>query len=126
MPFDTPVEVVHLAGDLLPRACASRAVVNGQQRRLGLHVMHVGRIVDAGVAHRRAHASGDLLDHRRPADIFGQHLGAHRSADHQPRLTAGPVFALRAKIVACGVITPSQPPDQTIGILAISFSERPP
>ena len=32
-------------------------------------------------------------------------------------LSAGPVLSLRAKIVACGVMTPSQPPDQTIGIL---------
>ena len=32
-------------------------------------------------------------------------------------LFAGPVLALRANTVACGVITPSQPPDQTIGIL---------
>ncbi len=39
-------------------------------------------------------------------------------------LLAGPVLALRAKTVACGVITPSQPPDQTIGIFAISASER--
>ncbi len=39
-------------------------------------------------------------------------------------LLAGPVLALRANTVACGVITPSQPPDQTIGILAISASER--
>ena len=37
---------------------------------------------------------------------------------------AGPALALRAKIVACGVMTPSQPPDQTMGIFAISASER--
>ena len=39
-------------------------------------------------------------------------------------LDAGPVLALRANTVACGVMTPSQPPDQTIGILAICCSER--
>ena len=39
-------------------------------------------------------------------------------------LLAGPVLSLRAKIVACGVITPSQPPDQTIGMSAISASPR--
>ncbi len=39
-------------------------------------------------------------------------------------LFAGPVLALRANTVACGVMTPSQPPDQTIGICAISASER--
>src|SRR5207253_2932454 len=36
----------------------------------------------------------------------------------------GPVLPLRANTVACGVMTPSQPPDQTIGILAISASFR--
>ena len=36
----------------------------------------------------------------------------------------GPVAPVRAKMVACGVITPSQPPDQTIGICATSVSER--
>ena len=40
-------------------------------------------------------------------------------------LLAGPVLALRAKIVACGVITPSQPPDQTIGICSTACSELP-
>ena len=34
-------------------------------------------------------------------------------------LSAGPVLALRANTVACGVMTPSQPPDQTIGICVI-------
>jgi hypothetical protein len=35
---------------------------------------------------------------------------------------AAPDPARRAKTVACGVMTPSQPPDHTIGILAISAS----
>jgi hypothetical protein len=39
-------------------------------------------------------------------------------------LFAGPVLSLRANTVAWGVITPSQPPDQTIGISAIACSER--
>src|SRR5664280_3374297 len=39
-------------------------------------------------------------------------------------LAAGPVLSLRAKMVACGVITPSQPPDHTIGTLWISASLR--
>ena len=38
----------------------------------------------------------------------------------------GPVLPVRANIVACGVMTPSQPPDQTIGIDAISASLRVP
>ena len=39
-------------------------------------------------------------------------------------LDAGPVLLLLANTVACGVMTPSQPPDQTIGILAMSASLR--
>jgi hypothetical protein len=37
---------------------------------------------------------------------------------------AGPVLSFRAKTVACGVITPSQPPDHTMGIAATSASLR--
>ena len=37
---------------------------------------------------------------------------------------AGPVLPLAANTVACGVMTPSQPPDHTIGIFAISASLR--
>src|SRR5215472_15125029 len=37
---------------------------------------------------------------------------------------AAPVLPLLANTVACGVITPSQPPDQTIGMAAISASLR--
>ena len=58
--------------------------VDRQQRRLGLHVMHVGRIVDARRLHRRAHGGGDLLHHRGPADVLGQELFAERSADGEP------------------------------------------
>src|SRR5262245_23377647 len=38
---------------------------------------------------------------------------------------AGPVFSFLANTVACGVMTPSQPPDQTIGIRATSASLQP-
>jgi hypothetical protein len=37
---------------------------------------------------------------------------------------AGPVLPFLAKTVACGVMTPSQPPDHTIGMVAISASLR--
>src|SRR5215831_2310402 len=37
---------------------------------------------------------------------------------------AGPVLPFLANTVACGVMTPSQPPDQTIGMVAISASPR--
>ena len=40
--------------------------------------------------------------------------------------SAGPVSSLLAKTVACGVSTPSQPPDQTMGISPISASPRVP
>ena len=33
-----------------------------------------------------------------------------------------PVASVRAKIVACGVMTPSQPPDHTIGICPTAAS----
>ncbi len=39
---------------------------------------------------------------------------------------AGPALSLRANTVACGVITPSQPPDHTIGMAATSRSPRVP
>ena len=39
-------------------------------------------------------------------------------------LPAVPVLSLRAKTVACGVMTPSQQPDQTIGICLICASDR--
>ena len=59
--------------------------------------MHVRRIVDAGVAHRRAHARGDLLDHRRAADVLGKKLGAHRRADGEPRLRRRAGLAVAGK-----------------------------
>ncbi len=37
---------------------------------------------------------------------------------------AGPISPLRANTVACGVITPSQPPDHTMGTFAMSASLR--
>src|SRR5206468_2820192 len=39
-------------------------------------------------------------------------------------LSAVPFRSFRAKTVACGVMTPSQPPDHTIGIVATSASPR--
>ena len=48
--------------------------IDRQQRSFSLHVMHISWIVDSGIAHGGAHALGDLLDHRRPADILRQQL----------------------------------------------------
>jgi hypothetical protein len=60
--------------------------VDGQQRRLGLHVVDVGRVGDACGRHRLLHALGDLLHHRDAADVLGQQDVAHRVADGQPGL----------------------------------------
>ena len=124
VPFDTPIDSCTSQATSLAARLRVAHQVDGEQRRLGLHVMHVGRVVDAGVAHGRAHAVGDLLDHRRPADVLRQKLGAHRRADGEPRFVGRPGLGVAANMVACGVITPSQPPDQTIGIFAISASLR--
>ena len=112
---------------VLPPALGVADGVDRQQRRLGLDVVHVGRVGDAGALHRLLHGRGDLGDHRGAADVLGQQHLAHREADGQPRLvglrrawSAGTV----AKIVACGLITPSVPPDQTIGICLTSSALR--
>ena len=76
---------MHLAGDVLAARFGVAHRVDREQRRLGLHVVHVLRIADAGIAHRVLHGRGDFLDHRRPADIFGKQHRAHRGAHHQPR-----------------------------------------
>ena len=39
-------------------------------------------------------------------------------------LSGVPLRSFRAKMVACGVMMPSQPPDHTIGIVATSASLR--
>ena len=83
--------------------------------------MYVGRIFDAGIAHRRLHAVGDFLHHRRPADVLGHNPALIAVPIASRDFVAGPVFSLRANTVACGVMTPSQPPDHTIGICATSL-----
>ena len=72
------------------RSCRALGVadgVDGQQRGLGLHVVHVGRVGDAGRSIADLHGVGDLLDHRdgRPMSSGSSTL-AHREADGQPRL----------------------------------------
>ena len=47
--------------------------------------MDVLRIVDSGVAHGIFDGGRDLLDHRRPADIFRKQHRTHRGAHCQPR-----------------------------------------
>ena len=71
---------------LLAAPLRSRNRIDGQQRRLGLHVVHVGSIVDTGIRHGGPHTCRHLLDHRRTSDILGQDLRAHRNADRKPGL----------------------------------------
>ena len=78
--------LVHLAGDVLAALLGIEHRIDGQKRRLGLHVVDVLRIVDAGVLHRRLHRRRHLLDHGRAADVFRQQLDAHGGADGKPRL----------------------------------------
>jgi hypothetical protein len=77
---------VDLAGRRLAPALGVAHAVDGQQRRLGLDVVDVRRVVDAGIGHRRLDRIGHLLDHGRPADVLGQQLDAHGRPHHQARL----------------------------------------
>ena len=70
--------------------------VDGEQRRLGLDVVDVLGIGNAGVLHRRAHALGDLLHHRRAADVLRLDRRAHGDADDEARLVG------RAGLVVAG------------------------
>src|SRR5262252_6032702 len=78
--------VVDLAGDVLAARLRVADRIDSEQRRLGLDVMHVLRIIDGGIAHRGFDRLGDLLHHRQPADVLRQELGAHRGPDRQARL----------------------------------------
>ena len=83
-------QVHRLVGVVGPDGLAARLrVTDGvdrQQRRLGLHVVHVGRVGDAGALHGDLHGVGDLADHPGVADLLGQDRLAHREPDRQPRL----------------------------------------
>src|SRR5262245_6839746 len=62
--------VVNLAGDFVAARVRLADGFDGEQRRLGLHVMHVTRSIDPGVPHRRFDRLRDFFHHRRPADIL--------------------------------------------------------
>jgi len=55
----------------------------GQQRAFDLHEVHVGRVGDRGVAHRRAHAGRDRFDMRQPAEVLGRHIARVRAAERE-------------------------------------------
>ncbi len=46
--------------------------LDGQERRLGLDVMHVLRIRDSSILHRRFDGIRNLRNHRRTADVLRQ------------------------------------------------------
>ncbi len=81
--------IVNLAGNIVAALLRVQHGVDGQQRRFGLNVMDVLRIADAGIFHGGFHRGGDLIHHRRAADVFGQQFGAHGGADREPRLRLG-------------------------------------
>src|SRR5699024_7970695 len=60
--------------------------VVGQQRCLGLHIVHICRVTDAGLAHGVLDRGGHLFAHRRATDLFGLQLLAHGESHAQPRL----------------------------------------
>ncbi len=63
--------------------------LQGEQRCLRLDIVDVRRVGDAGPCHRLPDPGGDLLHHRRPADVLWQDLLAHRVADRQARFVGG-------------------------------------
>src|SRR5262245_41372614 len=75
--------VVDLAGDGVTPPLRVLDPVDGEQRRLGLHVVHVLRVLDARVLHRGPHALRDDLHHARSADVLGLQLCAHGGSYHQ-------------------------------------------
>ena len=105
---------------VVPAALGVADGVDGQQRRLGLHVVHVGRVGDPGPLHRDLDRGGDLRDHRAagrcpPAAAARSSRSPTVSRGSSVGTTVVPRGTV-AKIVACGLITPSVPPDHTIGI----------
>src|SRR5215813_12155513 len=78
--------VVDLAGDVLAARLRVADRIDGEQRGLGLNVMHVLRIIDGGIAHRGFDRLRDLLHHRRPTDVLRQEFGAHGGPDRQAGL----------------------------------------
>ena len=64
--------------------------VDGEQRRLGLHVVDIRRVADARIGHRRAHPVRDLLHHRRPTDILRQDRRAQGGPHGEAQCVFGP------------------------------------
>ena len=108
-PIDLSVSVVAVTA---PRAGGFADALRGQQRALDLHEMHVGRVRNARIAHRGAHAIGHLVDLRQAAEMLGRQCRRVGAADGERRRSpASP--AARSNTIQCGAMPPSVPPDIT-------------
>ena len=74
--------------DRLPASPGLSDRLHREQRSLGLHVVNICRIGDPGIGHGAGDSAGDLLDHRRPADVLGQDDVAHGDTDRESQLVA--------------------------------------
>ena len=118
VPFDTPIEFVHLAGDMRGRASRHRARNRWSAAASwsGRSARPCGSAMPASfIAAFTASATFSTMAGRPMSSGNSSTLIAVPMASRD--FDAGPVLPLRANTVACGVITPSQPPDHTIGIL---------
>jgi len=83
-------QVHGLVGVLGPHLLASRLGVanrvDRQQRGLGLDVVNISRVGDAGPRHGDLDRVGDLGDHADITDLLGQDRLAHGEADGEPGL----------------------------------------
>src|SRR6266508_1984075 len=107
----TPVGHVHGSEGVLGEHVVAAALgvadgVDGQQRRLGLHVVDVGGVGDARLGHRAGHPGRDLLDHAAPADLLGPDRVAHRHPDGQPRLVVSQHLGWISKAALVGGLRP--------------------
>ena len=85
-PIDLSVSVVAMTA---PRAGGFADALRGQQRALELNEMHVGRVRNARIAHRGAHAIGHLVDLRQAAEMLGRQRRRVGAADGERRSLAG-------------------------------------
>src|SRR6185312_8941938 len=76
---------MYLAGGMLASRFRIPHRLDGEQWRLGLHIMDVLRIIDSGVPHCVFDSGSNLLDHRQAADIFRKQYRTHRGAHCEPR-----------------------------------------
>ena len=88
---------MHLAGDVLAARFRIPNGIDCEQRRLGLHVVHIFGVIDTRVPHCISDGRSDLFDHRRPADIFREQLDAHGGTHDQTRLRSRAGLSIACK-----------------------------